>query len=124
MKELNKLLKYRSYYEYDFNSESICVANGELYDEAQKLYSNIVSTYFFDRDEKWAFDIALDCIRNFTEEDLGTLVNRRGIFNYHSGYGMYVRNHYVHQNRLHLCWMPDNVSARVEELIYAMVLSD
>ena len=79
MKELNKLLKYRSYYEYDFNSESICVANGELYDEAQKLYSNIVSTYFCDCDEKWAFDIALDCIRNFTEEDLGTLVKRRGI---------------------------------------------
>ena len=124
MKELNKLLKYISYYEYDFDCEAICVSGGKLHDEAKILYDNIVSICFSDNDEKWALDIALDCVRNFTDEEIGAVMQRGEIFNYHFGYGMYVRNRYIHKNKLHIHWISDNVSRRVEELICAIIFNE
>ena len=123
MLEFNKLLNYRAYYEYDFECEAIRVKSGEYYDEAKKLYSHIVRDFFLKDDDKWAFDIALDCVHNFTEEEI-QIVNRQGeIGEYHFGYGMYVRNRYVHPSQCHTYFMADSVSSRVEEFIYTIMFS-
>ena len=46
MKEFNKLMAYRSYYEYDFDCEVIRVIDGDEHDAAKELYAHIVKNYF------------------------------------------------------------------------------
>jgi hypothetical protein len=121
MKEFNKLLSFREYYEYDLECEVIRIADGEFRDQAKELYSHIVRDFFLKDDDKWAFDIALDCVHNFTDEEC-KIINRQGeIGDYHFGYGMYVRNHYVHPSKLHSYFMADNVSGRVAAFIYTIM---
>ena len=47
MEDFNRLIKYRSYYEYDFGCEAFRVKEGEDSEEAQKLYSHYVRDYQF-----------------------------------------------------------------------------
>lgn len=122
MKEFNKLLQYRSYYEYDFECEALRVIEGELHDEAKALYSHIVRDFFLKDDDKWALDIALDCIHNLKEDDIEFVQKQGEIFDYHFGYGMYVRNHYVHPSKLHVYFMADSVSGRVAAFLYTILL--
>ena len=123
MKEFNKLIEYRSYYEYDFNCEALRVNTGEDSDEAKKLYSHLVRDYFLEADDKWAFDIALDCVHNFTDEEIEIIQRQEEIFDYHFGYGLYVRNHYVYPSKCHIYFMADYVSSRVEAFIYTILMS-
>ena len=121
MKEFNKLLAYLDYYAYDFDCEVIRVRDGDLHDEAKDLYAHIVQDFFLADDDKWAFDIALDCVRQFTAEEWA-IINRQGqIGDYHFGYGMHVRNQYVYPSKLHIFFMPDDMSRRVEEFIYSIM---
>ncbi len=122
MKEFNKLIQYRAYYEYDFECEALRVTEGELHDEAKELYSHIVRDFFLKDDDKWAFDIALDCIHNLKADDIEFVQKQGEIFDYHFGYGMYVRNHYVHPSKLHVYFMADNVSGRVAAFLYTILL--
>ena len=121
MKEYNKLMSYRAYYEYDFDCEVIRVVEGEEHDAAKELYAYIVKNYFLTDDDKWAFDIALDCVHNFTDEEVGIVQHQGEIGDYHLGYGMYVRNHYVYPSKLHHYFMADNVSGRVAAFIYTIM---
>ena len=75
--------------------------DGEEHDAAKELYAHIVKNYFLKDDDKWAFDIALDCVHNFTDEEVGIVQRQGEIGDYHFGYGMYVRNHYVYPSKLH-----------------------
>lgn len=121
MEDFNKLIKYRSYYEYDFGCEALRVNEGEDSEEAQKLYSHFVRDYFLDGDDKWALDIAIDCVHNFTNEEIEIIQRQEEIGDYHFGYGMYVRNHYVHPSKYHVYLMADHVSGRVAAFIYTIL---
>lgn len=122
MKEFNQLLKFREYYEYDFDCEAIRIVSGESHDVAKSLYSHFVKDYFMKDEDKWAFDIALDCIKNFTDDECNIIKKQEEIFDYHFGYGMYVRNHYVHPSQFHSYFMADTVSGRVAAYIYTILL--
>ncbi len=122
MKEFNKLLKFRDYYEYDFDCEVIRVMDGALHDEAKALYSHFIKDFFMKDTDKWAFDIALDCVHNFTDDECEIIQRQGEIFDYHFGYGMYVRNRYVHPSKLHSYYMADNVSSAVAGYIYTILL--
>lgn len=122
MEDFNKLIKYRSYYEYDFGCEALRVNDGEDSEEAQNLYSHFVRDYFLDGDDKWALDIAIDCVHNFTDEEIEIIQRQEEIGDYHFGYGMYVRNHYIHPSKYHVYFMADHVSGRVADFIYTILL--
>ena len=122
MKEFNQLLEYRNYYEYSFDCEAVRVLDGEFHDEATKLYSHFIKDYFMKDTDKWAFDIALDCIKNFTDEECNIIKEQEEIFDYHLGYGMYVRNRYVHSSKFHSYLMAESVSGRVAGYIYTILL--
>ena len=42
---------------------------------------------------------------------------------FHFGYGMYVRNRYIHPSKLHFVPMADDVSSAVEDFIYTIINS-
>ena len=120
--DFSSLFKYKSYYEYDFESETIQVAEGDDHEAAQELYAQITKDCLTHEDDKWAFDIALDCIRNMTDEDCARIKQEGEIPMYHFGYGMYVRNRYVHPSEKHTYIEADMISSRVEDYIYAILL--
>ena len=124
MKEFNKLLKYKAYYIYDYEFEDIQVAEGDEHDAAQELYAQVTKDAFGSAEEKWAFDIALDCVRKFTDEECEIIKSQGKIANYHFGYGMYVRNHYIHPSKAHLYGMADDMSSTVEDFIYAILIEE
>lgn len=124
MEDFNKLIKYRSYYRYDFGCEALRVMNGEECEEAKQLYSHCVRDYFLEGNDKWALDIALDCIRKFTDEEIETIQRQGNIYEYHFGYGLHVRNHYVHPSMFHRYLMADRISGCVEEFIYTILLPE
>ncbi len=124
MIDLSFLLFYKSYYAYDFEREELFITEGELHDKAQTLYTQIVEARNLSEDDKWMLSIALDCIRDFSETDIAMILKEGEIIDYHFSYGMYVRNRYVHPSKLHTNYMADDVSERVAEFIYAILLPD
>lgn len=120
----NELLEYKSYYQYDHDCEVVRFADGEQHDAAKELYVRVVKTYLLENNDKWAFDIALDCVRDFTEEEFEFLQEHRGIVDYHFCYGMYVRNHYIYPSQLHIYLMADGVSSSVEKFIYSIMFPE
>jgi len=122
MKEFNEIVKYRSYYEYDFDCEALRVKDGNLHDKAKEVYTDLVHNYCFKDKDKWFFDIALDCVHNFTDEEIDIIRRQGEIFDYHLGYGMYVRNTYVYPSKLHHYFMADHVSGEVAGFIYTILL--
>ena len=115
------MLKYKSYYVYDFKTESIRVADGPDHDAALDWYAQATKDRFTYDDDKWAFDIALDCIRNMTDEECERIQRDGEITDYHFGYGMYVRNHYIHKSKRHRVVVADIVSDAVEDFIYTIL---
>ena len=121
MKEFSKLLKYKAYYMYDYEFEDIQVAEGDDHDAAQELYAQVTKDAFGSAEEKWAFDIALDCIRNMPNDQRERIQKEGKIPFFHLGYGVYVRNRYIHSSKVHLYGMADDVSSAVEDFIYAIL---
>ena len=119
--EEKTIFEYRSYYEYDFKHEAIYVADGDETAQAYSLYAKMVKQRCETLEDKWAFDIALDCVRNFTDEECEIIKQQGKIANYHFGYGLYVRNRYIHPSKAHFYGMADNVSSDVEDFIYAIL---
>ena len=122
--EEDTILKYRSYYVYDFEFEDIQVAEGEDHDAAQELYERMLKDCVANDDDKWRFDIALDCVRNFTEADCANIREQGEIPFFHFGYGVTVRNKYVYPSQKHTYLMADNVSSDVENYIYAILIEE
>ena len=116
-----EMMKYISYYVYDFKAEAICVAEGPDHDAAQELYVQMTKDRFTGDDDWWAFDIALDCVRTMAENDIELIKTEGAIPFYHFGYGAGVRNKYVYPSTLHTYLMADNVSSNVEDFIYAII---
>lgn len=119
--DFHKLLKYKAYYLYDYEFEDIQVAEGDDHDAAYDLYDQVTKDAFANDEDKWAFDIALDCVRNMTDEERELIQKRGEITDYHFGYGMYIRNHYVYPSKKHFYIMADDVSSDVEKFIYAIL---
>ena len=124
MKQLNQLLKYREYYVYLSDSETIWFAAGEEKEAAIDAYSSAIRNCILRGDDKWALDIALDCIRNFTDDEIKHVEKNKEIFDYHLGYGMYVRNKYVHPSRFHVYLMADKISSIVYKLLIGIICED
>ena len=122
--EEDSILKYKSYFVYDFEFEDIQVAEGDEHDAAQELYDRLTKDCVSDDANKWAFDIALDCIRNMTNEECASIRAHGEIADYHFGYGMHVRNKYVHPSKAHFYGMADGVSSDVEKFIYAILIEE
>ena len=122
--EEDSILKYKSYFVYDFDFEDIQVAEGDEHDAAQALYDQIVKDCATNDDEKWAVDIALDCIRRMTKEECERIRQDSEIPDYHFGLGMHVRNRYVYPSKLHFYGMADDVSSTVEHFIYVILIEE
>ena len=119
---LNSLFKYKSYYVYDFESETIQVAEGDAHEAAQELYAQITKDRFMYEDDKWAFDIALDCIRNMADEECARIKKIGSMPRYYS-YGRYVINQYIHPCKVHryLKFRDYDMSIAVRDYIYAIL---
>lgn len=124
MTELNELLNFRRYYVYSQATERITVAKGKLHDMAKEKYSQLLAGMDNDSFEVWALQIALDCVRQFTVDELQHIADNRDIYDFHFGYGMYVRNHYIHRSMRHRWCMPDMISEMVKEYILGIVCTD
>ena len=124
MKEFNALLKYRGHYIYSLRDEFLRIGYGDDREGAVKTYSDLIKNLYLQGEERWAFDIALDCVRRFTEEEIDTITRNKEIENYHFGYGLYVRNQYVHPSLFHACLMPDHISSLVYNFIIAIICED
>jgi hypothetical protein len=119
--EEKTIFEYRSYYEYDFEQEAIYVAEGDESSEAYNLYRKMAMECCPEIEGKWAFDIALDCVRNFTDEECALIREQGEIPFFHFGYGVTVRNKYVYPSKKHTYFMADDVSSTVEKFIYAIL---
>ena len=119
--EKEYLLKYISYYEYDFKEEAVYIADGDESSKAYDLYRKMVMERCPEIEDKWAFDIALDCVRNMPNDQRERIQKEGEIPFYHFGYGVYVRNHYIHSSKKHTYFMADDVSSAVEDFIYAIL---
>ena len=117
--EEHTLFEYKSYYVYDFKDEAILVAEGDNQGAAYDVYAKTAKQ--LDYEDKWAFDIALDCIRNLPDEDIAEIKKQGEIPDFHFGYGMYVRNKYVHKSKKHFYPMADDISSFVERFIYVIL---
>ena len=122
--EEDSILKYKSYFVYDFDFEDIQIKEGRNHDAAQALYDQIVKDCATNDDEKWAVDIALDCIRRMTKEECKRIRQDGEIPDYHFGLGMHVRNRYVYPSKLHIYGMADDVSSTVENFIYVILIEE
>lgn len=71
MKEWNMLLNGIDSFVYDFDKEEIVFDSSEHSAVAKEIYDSFIKTYNIDKNprEKWAFDIALDCVRNMNDKD-------------------------------------------------------
>ena len=122
--EEKTIFEYRSYYEYDFEQEAIYVAKGDESSQAYNLYREMAMERCPEIEDKWALDIALDCVRNMTEEECALIREKGEIPFYHFGYGVTVRNKYVYPSKKHTYLMADNVSSTVEKFIYAILIEE
>ncbi len=133
MKELHELLEYINYYEYSKTTEEILFAPGPYHREAKKKYEDTLQALetfpepsaFFMRypveADKWAIDIAIDCVRQMSEEDRDYVVHHQNDIEYHFGYAMWIRNEYIHSSKNHFCLIPDSESSKVMEIIFSIV---
>ena len=90
--------------------------------EAKSLYEEIIEKYFKDENSIWCFDIALDCISNVSGEDLSYISKHPQVTEYHFGYGMWIRNKYIHCSKRDDFMMADDISGEVLRDIFAIVI--
>ncbi|MBQ7319080.1 MAG: hypothetical protein IJW97_02720 [Clostridia bacterium] len=113
MKDMQRLLNYIDYYIYSFASERICIAEGTAHDAAQEIYSHIIRSQQLQEDEVWAFDIALDCIREMSELERAILSKEGTLSPHHFGYGLRIRNKYLYPAKCHVLQSADEQSEQV-----------
>ena len=71
-------------------------------------------------EEQFVEYVANDCISRLSEKDKQTLRENPDPIALHFGYGMYIRNHYIHGKRLKfMCLSSDDLSADIIERIIA-----
>ena len=124
MKDMQRLLNYIDYYIYSFASERICIAEGTAHDAAQEIYSHIIRSQQLQGDEVWAFDIALDCIREMSELERAILSKEGTLSPHHFGYGLRIRNKYLYPAKCHVLQSADEQSEQVMRVILTILASN
>jgi hypothetical protein len=121
MKEWNILVDYIDFYIYDNDLEAVIINGSPETEKAQKVYSDFLEKYNINKNSslKWSFDIALDCIRNLVDDDRQYLKENCDIDFF--GYGLFVRNKYIHCSRVHSYWSADNQCSQVLGFIYTIM---
>lgn len=122
MKEWHVLLDYIDSYVYNHDTEEIMIKNSPDAPKALALYQKMLKDYSMEEDKylKWSFDIALDCVREMNNEDRLYLSHSYEV-DFH-GYGMFVRNKYIHCAKVHRCFLcADGQSSKVLGLIYTLL---
>lgn len=138
MKELRPLLEFIDNYIYIDEEEEIVVKHGPHAEEAQRVYMEAISILgikgnnrtqqnkddyfsFGLSNQKWKFDIAIDCVRRMDNIDRDYVRNHMQTTEYHFGYAMGIRNRYIHPARKHHVLEADGVSSSVMEMIFTIV---
>lgn len=121
MKEWNHLVNIIESFIYDKEVEELIFDESPKALEAKQIYENIIEEYSLnDESERWAFDIALDCVRNMRDEDRAYLTESYDVDFF--GYGLYIRNEYIHCSRKHHAhFSADSQCSVVLEFIYTIL---
>ena len=121
MKEWNILVDYIDFYIYDKDSETVIISDSPETGKAKEVYESFLEKYNIknNRTLKWSFDIALDCIRNLKEEDRAYLRENCEVDFF--GYGLYIRNKYIHCSKLHRSFFADSQCSQVLSFIYTIM---
>lgn len=121
MKEWSILVDYINFYIYDKNTESVVISDSSESERAQAIYDHFLEKHHIKNNYilKWSFDIALDCIRNMKEEDRQYLKANYEVDFF--GYGMYIRNQYIHCAKLHRYFSADGQCSQVLGFVYTIM---
>ena len=120
MKLLNNLLKYRDYFHY-ISYEIVIIRAGDERDQAILAYSEAIRNCFLSGENKWALDIALDCLRNLKAEEIEQIQKTDKIEEYHFGLGLWVRNRYIFPSNFHFYISADRISSLVKDFLIAII---
>lgn len=72
-------------------------------------------------------EVADDCVRNLSEKEKEYLIANPRVIDYHFSYGMYIRNHYIHNRDFSEVsfWVePDDLSYEIIRMILSRLLPD
>ena len=121
MKEWNVLVDYIDFYIYYHDTETIVISDLPKSEKAREIYEHFLYIYDIKNkyNLKWSFDIALDCIRNLKEEDRAYLRENYEVDFF--GYGLYIRNKYIHCSKLHRYFCADSQCSQVLSFIYTIM---
>ena len=116
MQELHRLMEYINCYRYDKKEEEIVIVHSpydeaakEVYDKARRLC------------RQWYLDMAIDCVREMSENDRDYILHHMNSIKYHHGYAMGIRNEYIHCSAKHFTLMPDDDSTQVMKVIFSII---
>jgi len=69
--------------------------------------------------------VAEDCLSTMSDEDKEYIRNHPDTGEYHFGYALYIRNHYIHGKDLAIiCYDPDSLSGDIMSCIFSILLPD
>lgn len=81
-----------------------------------------------DRLNKYIMDVAEDCVKNFNDKDKEYIIDNPCAIDYHFGYCLYIRNHYIYNHDFSDfddCWVePDNLSGTIMNVIISLLLTE
>ena len=121
MKEWNELLVYIDEYVYIQEDEEIVIRYSARADKAIRVYDKGLKLAGEGEYGKWLYDIALDCVRRMSREDLEYVKKHLFSNEYHFGYAMGIRNKYIHPSKKHSYFSADNVSSSIMTRIFSLV---
>lgn len=121
MKEWNELLEYIDEYVYIQEDEEIVIRYSARAENAKRVYDKGLKLAGEGEYEKWLYDIALDCVRRMSQEDIEYVKKHLYSTDYHFGYAMGIRNTYIHPSKKHTYFEADNTSSSVMTRIFSLV---
>lgn len=121
MKEWHYLLTVIDSFVYDKNLEKIVFDETAESQKAKSIYDNLINQYNInDENQRWALDIALDCVRQMSDKDRDYLKESYNVDFF--GYGLYIRNNYIHCAKKHRGFFcADNQCSIVLGFIYTIM---
>ena len=78
-----------------------------------------------EKEEDFIRAVAEDCLSTMSDEDKEYIRNHPNTGEYHFGYALYIRNHYIHGKDLVIsCYDPDTLSGDIMSCIFSILLPD
>lgn len=117
------IIKYIDSFIYDYKNEKIIILPSSN-NNAEKYYNHfkklLSKCYGKDNNSKWYLDIALECLRCLDKNELEIFVKEPILDNYYYGFGMHMRNQYIHSSKLHEIDDADYISDQVLRVIFTL----